>query len=286
MRLTFLGTSAANAYPESFCLCRNCTQARLLGGPSLRRRSAALLNDDLLIDLGPDIHTACQAHGLSLAGVRYCLQTHAHDDHLDPSHLLSRSPEYDVVGAPLLHFYASPATLAQAAALLARDLAPAALDEPSAQARLNLVVHPLQAWQKIAVGPYEVTAVPAQHDPFVEPVLFAIQQDGQALFYATDTGAFPETTWQGLRSLGVTFDLVVLDHTYGPDENGTDHLSAAQVAEYAARLRQEGLLSPGGRVFATHIAHAGNPPHPQLAAHAAGHGYDVAYDGLSVLVNG
>jgi hypothetical protein len=27
----------------------------MLGGPSLRKRSAALINDDLLIDLGPDI---------------------------------------------------------------------------------------------------------------------------------------------------------------------------------------------------------------------------------------
>ena len=54
MMLTFLGTAAANAYPEAFCQCDNCEQARALGGPSLRKRSAALINDDLLIDLGPE----------------------------------------------------------------------------------------------------------------------------------------------------------------------------------------------------------------------------------------
>lgn len=56
MQLMFLGTAAANAYPEAFCRCANCEQARALGGTSLRKRSAALVNDDPLLDLGPDIH--------------------------------------------------------------------------------------------------------------------------------------------------------------------------------------------------------------------------------------
>src|SRR6202043_1858462 len=59
------------------------------------------------IDLGPDIMSASQMHGCSLDEVRYCLQTHPHADHLDLSHLLSRSPAYGVVGAPVLDFYAS-----------------------------------------------------------------------------------------------------------------------------------------------------------------------------------
>ena len=38
--------------------------------------------------------------------LHFVLETHAHADHLDPSHLLSRSPGYGVVGAPRMHFYA------------------------------------------------------------------------------------------------------------------------------------------------------------------------------------
>ncbi len=38
------------------------------------------------------------------------------------------------------------------------------------------------------------------------------------------------------------------------------------------------------RAYATHIAHEGNPPHPQLAAFAAEHGYEIAYDGSVVEV--
>ena len=97
MLITFLGTAAANAFPEAFCKCRNCAQARLLRGPSLRKRSSALINDDLLIDLGPDIMVASQVHGRSLDDVQYCLQTHPHADHLDLSHLLLQIARASVV---------------------------------------------------------------------------------------------------------------------------------------------------------------------------------------------
>ncbi|MCX6375498.1 MAG: hypothetical protein NTU88_05610, partial [Armatimonadetes bacterium] len=78
MNITFLGTSAANAYPLAFCRCDNCERARELGGPSLRRRSSALINRDLLIDIGPDIATGDSLSGSSLSNVQYCLQTHSH----------------------------------------------------------------------------------------------------------------------------------------------------------------------------------------------------------------
>jgi hypothetical protein len=104
MKLTFLGTAAANAFPEAFCQCENCQSARSYGAPSLRKRSAAIVNDDLLIDLGPDIMSASQIHRRPLTNIRYCLQTHAHADHLDASHFLSRSPGFGVIGAPRLNF--------------------------------------------------------------------------------------------------------------------------------------------------------------------------------------
>ncbi len=282
MNLTFLGTAAANAYPEAFCRCHNCDRARSLGGRSLRKRSAALINDDLLIDLGPDIQTASFLHGRPLTGVRYCLQTHAHADHLDTSHFLSRSPEFGVVGAPRLHFYASSATLKRAASALERDLAPASLLDPEAGERLNLEIHPVEALQSFAAGPYRVTAFPASHDPSVEPLLYTVERDGRCIFYGTDTAALPEATWQAFHQRRLRFDVVILDHTYGPDEEGSDHLSAQQFIEHVTRMRQEGLLVEGARVFATHVAHAGNPVHPELADYAAQHGYEVAYDGLRV----
>jgi phosphoribosyl 1,2-cyclic phosphate phosphodiesterase len=61
-------------------------------------------------------------------------------------------------------------------------------------------------------------------------------------------------------------------------------MSAREFIAHLARLREENLLAPGARVFATHIAHPGNPVHPELVEFAAPHGYEIAYDGLTVSV--
>ena len=282
MTITFLGTAAANAFPEAFCKCRNCAQARTLGGPSLRKRSAALINNDLLLDLGPDIMSASHMHGCSLAEVRYCLQTHPHADHLDLSHLLSRSPAYGVVGAPVLDFYASRETLERAAETFERDLAGYDLLSPEAEKYLNFKIHRIQPLESFTVGTYSVMAFPANHAPGMGAMLYAIEAAGCAVFYGTDTATLFEQTWQTFRQHKMRFDVVVLDHTYGPEQLGTDHLSARQVIEHANRMRAEGVLGPHARLFATHIAHEGNPAHPDLAAFAKEHGYEVAYDGLVV----
>ena len=280
MQIRFLGTAAANAYPEAFCSCENCAQARALGGPSLRKRSAALIDDDLLIDLGPDIMAAAQQHGWALTNVTICLQTHPHADHLDLSHLLSRSPEYGTAGAPCLHFYASHETIQRAAQTFERDLEGYSLLSPEAERRLNLRIHTVAHGVPFIAGRYQVTAFPANHAPGMGALLYAVERNQRSLFYATDTAALPEQTWRALHQAQARFDLAILDHTYGPGQPGGDHLSAQQVAEMVARMRREGLLKPGGRAFATHIAHEGNAPHPQLAAYARDRGYEVAHDGL------
>ena len=282
MTVTFLGTAAANAYPEAFCQCNNCERARLLGGPSLRKRSAVLIHDDLLIDLGPDIMTASNLHRRPLSHVRYCLQTHGHADHLDASHFLSRSPGFGVVGAPRLHFYASPGTLRRAARLLEPDCAPAGFLDPEVSERLNVETHQIEALQAFVVGRYQITTFPANHDPAMDPLLYAVQMDGCSLFYGTDTDALAEETWQGFHHHKLRFDLVILDHTYGTLKVSNDHLSAPQFIEHIARMREEGLLTDKARIFATHIAHDANPAHPELVSFAAQHRYEIAYDGLTV----
>ena len=280
MKITFLGTAAANAFPEAFCKCRNCAQARVLGGPSLRKRSAVLINEDMLIDLGPDVMSASQMHGCPLDNVRYCLQTHPHADHLDLSHLLSRSPGFGVVGAPVLDFYASRETTQRAAQMFVRDLADYSLLAPQAEKELNIKLHQVNPLEYFTVGPYSVMAFPANHAPGMGAMLYSVSANGRSVFYGTDTGTLLEETWQAFRNQQMQFDLVILDHTYGKDQLGSDHLSANEVVEHASRLRADGVLKPNGRLFATHIAHEGNPPHPELVTFAKQHAYEVAHDGL------
>jgi len=282
MVITFLGTSGANAFPDAFCKCDNCEKARALGGSSLRKRSSLLINDDLLIDLGPDIMTAAQIHRISLSNVKYCIQTHPHADHLDPSHFLSRSPSHGVIGAPCLNFYASQETLQRAALTFERDLSDNNLLAPETQKDLNLKLHSIKPLQAFTFGRYRVTAFPANHAPTMGAMLYAVESENLSIFYGTDTAAFFDQTWEAFHHHKMRFDVVILDHTYGFDQSGNDHMNAAQMIEHFTRMRNEGLLVENARAFATHIAHEGNPPHPTLEKFAEQHGYDIAYDGLSL----
>ena len=77
----------------------------------LRRRSSIAINDDLLVDIGPDIATASFAHDVSLTDICICLLTHAHADHFDPEFLMSRHEEYATVVAQEMLIAGSSYTL-------------------------------------------------------------------------------------------------------------------------------------------------------------------------------
>ena len=283
MEITFLGTAASEGYPVAFCGCDNCARARELGGPNLRNRSAALVDATLLLDIGPDVMAASLTHGVPLTDVRYCLLTHEHEDHLDATHLHSRSPFNETV-APLMHLYATAGALQRAAAALGDHLPPEGLLDPAVQQQLNLAVCPVAPGETFQAGPYRVTAVPAQHDERITPLLYVIEKDGRALFYATDTGPLPDEAWEVLATWGGTFDVVVLDHTFGLKERSSGHNNADQFVETLDRLRDSDLLAEGCRAFAHHIGHHSNPDHATLSRYAAARGYAVACDGLTVAV--
>src|SRR4051794_29048755 len=222
MRARFLGTAAAEGYPDAFCGCANCRRARELGGTSLRNRSSLLINDDLLIDLAPDLLAASLAHGIALDQVAYCLQTHEHSDHLHPSLFLARSPFCGVHDAPRLHFYATQGAIDTAL----RGLGKAAhLLTSGTSEELNLALYPIEPFQDFAVGPYRVRSVMAAHDPSIVALLYIIEREGRRLFYATDTGPLPEATWAALAAWGGQFDVVIMDHTFGTGRPSTGHLN-------------------------------------------------------------
>ncbi len=287
MDFTFLGTAASEGYPVAFCGCENCDLARSRGGPNLRNRSAALVDGILLLDLGPDVMAASLAHGVPLTAVRYCLLTHEHEDHLTTSHLKARSPGSGVQ-APRLTLFATAGALSRAATAFRKDLPPnGVLNQEIRQEmrqKLNLEVCPIAPGETFHAGPYRVTAVPAAHDARIDPVLYAIERNGRALFYATDTGPLPEAAWAALASWGGQFHAVALDHTFGFEERSTGHNNADQFVETVAELRERGLLAAGCRIFAHHLGHHSNPDHESLSRYAIGRGYEVAYDGLTVRV--
>lgn len=282
MKITFLGTAAATSYPLAFCRCDFCGEARKRGGKDFRKRSSAIINDDLLIDMGPDIMSASFMYDKSIADIRYLLQTHPHSDHFDPQVLTTRIPEFMGVDVSKLQIYASKKTLIKMSEMVRGEGYIKDILEPEEQERINIEVFPVQPLDSFKVGNYEVTAFPAGHDNAVESFLYAITENGFTLFYGSDTDILPEETWEGFYEKNLKFNVVILDQTYGLNIDGPGHLNADRFLEQIKRMREENLLADNARILATHISHEGNPPHTELSEYAAKFGYEIAYDGLVV----
>ncbi len=280
MRLTFLGTAAATALPLPFCHCPTCQSARAMGGKDLRARSSLLVNSDLLLDLGPDVFTSAAHLGKDLSEVRYLLQTHAHSDHFDAGHLVTRMAEYAAKDVPPLSLACSRQTARALCQALGREQAGASVLSAAGQARLALRFHAAKPGQELALGPYRILPLPSAHDAPGGSLLYALWDGQSSLLYATDTLPFDAPLWALLRSFAHPFSCAILDHTYGPGVAGEGHMNADQVAGTARLLREHHLLKKDGLVLATHLSHEGNPPHAQLSRWASARGYQIAYDGL------
>ena len=80
--MIFLGTAAGDLIPSPFCECPICAAARKSGERRHKRyHSMLLLDEENLIDFGPELGAACIEFGLSLSRLRNVFLTHFHEDH-------------------------------------------------------------------------------------------------------------------------------------------------------------------------------------------------------------
>jgi phosphoribosyl 1,2-cyclic phosphate phosphodiesterase len=305
VQLTFLGTAAAEGYPALWCRCERCVTARQRGGRNLRLRASLLINDDLLIDPGPDVLAAAIRLGVDLAPVQVCLVTHPHTDHLESSTFFWRRKGFVATPLPLLRVHASAAAIDRLLRLERRELDPAALristtpigafqrfelttgGEPERDPRFEDWAAPETARRR-----YEVWTFAASHaEPSVEPMFFAVRQvdgpevsaGGRTLLYATDSGPWSEETWRALERLGgegVRFDVTAIDSTSGLGKDSTAHMNLRQMAWHQDELGKRGLLNEGARRLAHHFSHNGTPPYEELVEHLRPMGIESAYDGM------
>ena len=105
MRVKILGTAAAEACPAIFCECENCREIRRKGDPrDLRRRASYLLDEDTLIDFGPDAFFQAATFNIDWSQIRRILFTHSHLDHQNATELMWRHRGYSQCSRPLKVF--------------------------------------------------------------------------------------------------------------------------------------------------------------------------------------
>jgi phosphoribosyl 1,2-cyclic phosphodiesterase len=285
MRLEFLGTAAAEGFPNPFCDCGNCQAARDEGGPSLRARSSALVNDELLIDLGPDLLTSIQRRGRSITAVKWAIQTHAHSDHLEQGSLFMRSRQCRPVDAQPVVYHCASTVVSRLDHLLMAEERHLSLGEAEVQDRYQLAIDMISPWESRSFGDYDLQTVKASHDdPALMTMVHAIRdrRSGRSLFYCTDTGPLQEGTWMRLAALGWAFDIIAIDFTFGFAGRSSGHLNVEQVLEELGAGREAGAITGSTRVFATHIGHHSAPRHSDIVERCGPLGIEVAFDGLAI----
>jgi phosphoribosyl 1,2-cyclic phosphate phosphodiesterase len=255
---------------------------RSLGDKEFRKRSSLAVNKDLLIDLGPDVATASYLYGFPLAQLRYCLQTHAHSDHFDPAHMVTRLADYATSGVIPMTVFGSALTLKHMADGVSREDEGTDMLSRDGMRRLGITVCQVEPFTTFNAGTYRITALPSDHDPGDGSMIYCIHDGSSTLLYATDTVFFNQEIWEYLTAQEFFFNAVVMDHTYGSGIAGDGHLNKEQFIEQLGIMRSSGLIDDTTQVFATHISHEGNELHCDMERYHEAHGYLPAYDGLRV----
>ena len=266
MKLTYLGTAAAEGFPAVFCHCAYCNEARRLGGKNIRTRSQAIVNDDLLIDLPADTYSHFLSNGIEGDKIPHVILTHAHPDHLYPTELAFRNSVYaHDMQTPTLTVYGSSKTL------------------ESIPCYENIHLSPLRAFESVTIGKYRVTPLPAKHMLESEAFIYIIQGD-KTILYAHDTGYFYDEVFSYIEKNKITFDLISLDCTYVnitvPDEEC--HMGFPNILRCIKRLTDIGAVNEKTLKYANHFSHNGNPIHHLIENISEKYDMCVSYDGCAV----
>ena len=284
MKLTYLGTAAAEAAPALFCRCDFCRYARAAGGREIRTRSGAIVDNRLKIDFGPDSYKQMLDNGLDYADVHSLLVTHTHEDHLNISDIAYRRPGFANLPAdePILTLYGNEALREKIASL------------PDVAVAFRRMI----PFEPVMIEGYRVTALEAvhcvSHAPDAawpvtfegreyrrseEALFYLIEKDGKSLLYAHDTDEFTPSDMDFLA--GRKIDLVSLDCTNGRlDAQYVGHMGAHDNLRQRDRLIACGAADAHTVFVANHFSHNGLAPIESLQEMLPG--FIIAYDGLSV----
>lgn len=271
MKLKYLGTAAAEGIPGMFCNCRVCRNALEVRGKEIKTRSQALIDDNLLIDFPADTYLHILNYGLDLRNINHCIITHSHFDHFHPDDFWCRFEgiAYDISEEPL-NVYVTGAGYNQAFKVLEK-------------ADKRVVFHKITPFEPFRIEDYRIIPLAANHAPSTDPVIYIIEHGGKSLLYANDTGIFPDSTWDYLKTYGKKFNLVSLDCTGMALKNWRNsHLTLDTDKETYDRLTEIGVCDSNTVTYVNHFSHNGKLTHEELVVEAAKYGFSAAYDGLEV----
>ncbi len=271
MKITYLGTAAAEGFPAVFCNCEHCREARRLGGKNIRTRSQALINDDLLIDLPADTYSHFLNNNIEGDKIKYLLVTHSHSDHFYEKELEMR------------HGFFAHNMRAERLKMYCSEGAASIMRKNEKKEKYTVDFAALKPFDTVSIGDYTITALPARHFEG-DGALFYIIKGDKTILYAHDTGYFYNEVFEFIKNSRLVFDLVSLDCTNIdiPISDEGSHMGIENINRVVGKLKDMGAITDKTQLFINHFSHNGAPIHHKLEERVSGYGYKVSYDGLCI----
>lgn len=276
MKITFLGTGAAEGVPAVFCNCAFCNSVRQYGLKEVRTRTQILINDDLLIDFPPDAYYHSFSNGVDLSAVSTLLVTHSHMDHFYAHDFVLRGYKYAALEQPVLNIYGNSEVKKVFLECTAREM------KEEVSPHLNFVeVSPYALFETCG---YKVIAIPAQHVNTEEALLYYVERGGKGYLHLHDTGNVGDGAIDFLVQNGAKANVVAYDCTFGSSSGNLSarHMGMPDVICIREKLRAAGVVDDDTINVITHFSHNCKPYRADMQKLAQNNGFVAAYDGLTL----
>ena len=285
MKLTFLGTGAGETYPGYWCECPHCTYARKHRGKNLRTNSSMVIDEELLIDIGPSCFDNATRFGVNLSKLKTLLVTHPHEDHLYPQHLRWRNTDESLLpltyvekmrhGGP--RFTDIPQLNIYGKSFVMETLRKS-LDDME---ELKINLHEIKEGKEEKTDGYRILPVRGNHGSqqgFSHS--YIIQKDEKTVLYALDSGSYDEDQFALIQEY--QYDAVIMEGTTGLNEQYGGHMCLVNNIRIRDRLKENKCLRENSRFLLTHLSPHWCPPHDWYESIVASEGLELAYDGLQI----
>lgn len=268
MKILLMGTGGADGIPAFYGNDRVSEYARQHKGKDIRSRSAALVDDVLKIDLGPDTHSQMTRYGLRARDWDSLFFTHSDSDHLIVAEI--QYALFPFVECDRLEYtiYANSVVLDR-------------IRSKYPSWPMDLVE--LKKYVPVEADGYSVTPIHATHKDDEECHNLLIERDGKKFLYATDTGYYREEVFAFLA--GKQIDALVIECSDGYHKTPyIGHMDINQCVEVVGRLRENGAIRTDAQVYTTHHTANGGGTHAELAETLAPYDIQPGYDGLEIFI--
>jgi phosphoribosyl 1,2-cyclic phosphate phosphodiesterase len=138
----------------------------------------------------------------------------------------------------------------------------------------------LRPFYEVEMEEYRVKALRADHQFGEECLIFLIKNEGKTILWGTDTGFFPEDTWEAL--IDERLDVAILDTTSGPHSSPRYHMGIPEVVKTKERMLKEGIADEKTIFISTHFSHNGGFLQEELERALEPFGIMPAYDGFKI----